>query len=114
VETARKRRFAHLAAAEAQILAWARSHDVPLVHVDFVVPFVETDFGVSVWLFYDTNASVARLKRDRGSDLVRATFLELLTADGYPPGWLAGVRFHIDSHENVVRNYKGSYFYRLR
>jgi hypothetical protein len=111
---ARKKQFAHLAAAKGQLLGWADSSGVPLVRVDFVVPFVETDFDVSVWLFYDTDVDVARLDRDGGSELVREEFLRLFNADGYPAEWLSGVAFFIDSHENVVRQYEGNYFYRLR
>lgn len=42
VDAARKKQFAHLAAAKAQVMAWAGVHGVPLVRVEFVVPFVQT------------------------------------------------------------------------
>lgn len=114
MDTARRKQFAHLAAAKEQLHLWAGSHAVPLAHVDFVVPFVETDFGVSVWLFYDTDVSVARLDRDGGSARMQEEFLSFLSADGYPAQWLSDVAFVVDSHENVEQNYEGSYFYRLR
>jgi hypothetical protein len=45
---------------------------------------------------------------------VQQEFLSILGAGGYPAAWLPDVAFDIDSHENVERNYDGSYFYRLR
>jgi hypothetical protein len=41
-------------------------------------------------------------------------FLSILSREGYPLDWLHDIAFSIDSHENVERNYEGSYFYRLR
>jgi hypothetical protein len=114
VDTARTKQFAHLDVAKAQLMAWAGEHGVPLVRVEFIVPFVETAFYVSVWLFYGTDTDVASLDRNGGSQLVKDEFLRLLEADGYPAEWLSEVDFSSDSHENVVRHYEGSYFYRLR
>jgi hypothetical protein len=85
-----------------------------LVHVDFVVAFVETNFGVSVWLFYDSDDDVARLDHDGRSIEVQDELLSLLSADGYPAEWLSKVVFAVDSRANVERNYQGSYFHRLR
>jgi hypothetical protein len=114
VNAARKQQLAHIEAAGAELRAWARSNGVPLVHVDFVVPFVETDFSLSVWLFYDTDRSVADLDHDGTTARVQQEFLSILDAGGYPAAWLPDVAFYVDSHENVERNYDGSYFYRLR
>lgn len=41
-------------------------------------------------------------------------FLAILAENGYPADWLADTSFEVDSHENVERNFDGSYFYRLR
>jgi hypothetical protein len=114
VNADRKQQFAHIEAAGAELRAWASSDGVPLVHVDFAVPFVETDFSLNVWLFYDTDRSVADLDRDGTTARVQQEFLSILGAGGYPAAWLPDVAFEVDSHENVERNYDGSYFYRLR
>ena len=114
MEDARKKQFAHLAAAKEQLEAWAVSHAVSLERVDFVVPFVETDFSVSVWLFYETDDDVARCDRAGSSARMQEEFLALLNAQGYPAQWLSEVVFVVDSREKVERNYEGSYFNRLR
>jgi hypothetical protein len=79
-----------------------------------VVPFVETDFTLSVWLFYDTDRNVADFDRDGTTARMQQEFLSILGADGYSAAWLPDVTFSVDSYENVQRNYQGSYFYRLR
>ncbi|OLE23160.1 MAG: hypothetical protein AUG44_22860 [Actinobacteria bacterium 13_1_20CM_3_71_11] len=114
MDAARKQQFAHIAAAKTALLGWAQSNDIPLVRVEFVVPFVETDFSLSVWLFYDTNANVTRAAADGTTTNVEQEFQSILSAAGYPTDWLSRVSFYIDSHENVERDYEGSYFYRLR
>jgi hypothetical protein len=114
VDAVRKKQFAHLAAAKSQVLTWAAGHGVPLVRVEFVVPLVETDFGIHVWLFYDHDADVGRLGHDGGTQLLQDEFVRLLRGDGYPAEWLSGVALTFDSDENVVRHYEGSYFHRLR
>ncbi len=110
----RKKYFRHVAAARARLLRWATANGVPLVRVEFVGPFVESDHSLHVWLFYDTDLNVGRLDENGTTAALRREFLSILSADGYPREWLHDVGFSVDSHENVERNYEGSYFYRLR
>jgi hypothetical protein len=114
VDAERKRQFAHIEAARIALLAWATAHDIPLVRVEFVVPFVHTDFSLSVWLFYDTDINLTRTAAEGTTANVQQEFLSILFAAGYPADWLSRTSFFADSHENVERNYEGSYFYRLR
>ncbi len=111
---ARERQLTQAETAKAQLLEWAESAGVPLVHIEFVFPFAKTDFGLSVWLFLDSDASVARLQADGTIERLRQEFLSRLSATDYPADWLPDIAFVVDSHENVVRNYEGSYLYRLR
>ena len=94
-------------------MAKAKAASVPLHRVEFVVPFVATDFGLGVWLFVETDAQLRALTQKHGSWLKRE-FLNALRAQGYPERWLGEVNFEFDSHENVVKKFEGSYFYRLR
>ena len=103
MHAARKQQLAHIETAKAQLRAWAGANGVPLVHVDFAVPFVETDFSLNVWLFYATDRNVADLDRDGTTARVQQEFLSILGAGGYPAAWLLGVTFDVDSHENVER-----------
>ena len=113
MEPARRRQLTDLSAAREELLAWARVHAIPLVHVESVVSF-GADFSVTIWLFYDTDASVADCAGSGTTADVQERFLRILADNGYPAGWLAETSFMVDSHENVERNFEGSYFYRLR
>lgn len=110
----RAEQFAMIGKAKKRTLAWARESGLALVNIEHVVPFVETDFSLSVWLFYDLDltakAASANGMTERVSDKYRSVLREL----GYPGRWLAEVDFIADSHETVVRDYEGSYFLRLR
>lgn len=109
----RHKQFAILEAAIDRLLSWARQSNIPLHRVEVVVPFVETDFSLSVWLFYTTDDDLFR-EEAKGYARMSETFLEILKSLDYPPDWLAGVTFTFNSHEHVERDYQGSYFYRLR
>jgi hypothetical protein len=114
MDPARGKQFGHLANAEARILRWAAANAIPLVRIEYVVPFAETDVSATVWVFYDTDLNVRRLTEDGTDADLRRELLAILGAQGYPPEWLSQVGFTADSHENVERNYDGSYFLRLR
>jgi hypothetical protein len=87
------------------LLAWATANGIPLVRVEYVVPFIETEFGTNVWLFYDTDASVASCADAGTTANVQEKFLATLADNGYPADWLADTSFDVDSHENVQRNF---------
>jgi hypothetical protein len=110
----REKQFELSAAARDRVLSWAAAEQIPLSHIDFVYPFVATDFGLSVWLFYATDVDRQSSERDGTTARVQREFLATLAGSGYDERWLGEVHFVADSHENAVRNYQGSYFYRLR
>ncbi|HKW09113.1 MAG TPA: hypothetical protein VJO33_01970 [Gemmatimonadaceae bacterium] len=91
----REQQFATISAAKAHVLQWAESRHVPLVHVDVVVPFVETDFSLSVWLFYDTDASVSACSLSGTTAAVQAEYRAGLSAAGYDLGLLPQVEFYM-------------------
>jgi hypothetical protein len=105
---------AQLEAAKVRLLEWAESNGVPLVRVYFVGPFHRPEFSVAVYLFYGTDLDVETCGRDGRTARLQDMFLSILRQVGYPAELLAAVTFVIDSHENVERDYEGSYFYRLR
>jgi hypothetical protein len=114
VNAHRRRQFAYLANGKRDLLAWAADNGIPLVRVEFVVPFVDTDHSTYVWLFYDTDVNVANLADSGLTTSIEEQFRSILTNSSYPADWLAAISFTADSHENVERNFEGSYFYRLR
>jgi len=44
VDDQRRRQFAYLATGEHDLLAWTDDNGIPLMRMEFVVPFVETDW----------------------------------------------------------------------
>jgi hypothetical protein len=109
----RRQQFSFLEAAEGQLFSWSKERGIPLHRVEFVVPFVETDFGLSVWLFYHTDEELVHEQENSYSEIDKA-FMDILRALGYPEEWCRDITFTFDSHEHVERDYQGNYFYRLR
>jgi len=72
------------------------------------------DCGIGVWFFLKTDADVECCFADGSETIMKNTFLQILGKNDYPFVEFPNVHFQFDSHENVERNYQGSYFYRLR
>jgi hypothetical protein len=110
----RERQFDLIAAASAATLDWARAHAQPLLHIEPVVPFVETDFSLDAWLFLDSEDRIKRARADGTADVLAAQFCAELAKAGYPREWLSKVSCHFGSKEVVDRDFQGSYYYFLR
>jgi hypothetical protein len=114
MESRRAHQFACIEAARPRLLAFAQAAAIPLARWEVVVPFVGGDYSLSAWLFFERDADLAS-SEDRGwkprlEDALRDALREV----GYDVAWLPQVEFYYDSHENVVNNWGGSYFGRLR
>jgi hypothetical protein len=114
IDKKRDDQFRIIKAAEAEIIKWSQNEGIELFRVEFVVPFVDTDFSIVIWFFYKTDVLVSIYERDGTSDQLKSQFLNILRDLKYPDGYIKQVTFEIDSDENVQKNYSGSYFYRLR
>jgi len=110
----RERQFDLIAEASKQTLQWARREAIALEHIEPVVPFVETDFSLDAWLFFDTENRAAQYRSDGTADEVVAHFRSDLSAVGYPLEWLSLVDSHCGSKEIVDRDFRGSYYLFLR
>lgn len=69
---------------------------------------------LEIFIFYKTDMDVAEGAANGFSEEIKRKMLSELAELGYPDLVNSDVRFILDSHENVVKNFKGSYFYRLR
>ena len=110
----RKKQLDMISVAQKQIMQWAKRERLSLSNVDYVVPFVEDDFSLTTWFFYETNAQIDVHEKNGDSERLKHEFLRVLSSLGYPSEWLSSVDFAFDSDENVKKNFAGSYFYRLR
>ena len=108
------KQFDYVKKAEKLLMTWATANNIKLFQVEFVVPFVLTDKSVSVWLFFDTEVSLAAYGTNGVTNSVKAQYLNFLSELDYPEAYLKEVSFYVDSDEHVRKYYQGSYFYRLR
>lgn len=106
--------FASLDPARRAVLSWAASQHIPLHSIEFVATFEDWDDGIGVWVFYETNAQLEQGFGDGTSERVKARVVEELRSASYPFAEFPNLVFEFDSHENVVLNFQGNYFYRLR
>jgi hypothetical protein len=106
--------FACIDQAQVSVLTWAQEAGIPLHRVEFVVPFISDDFSLSAWFFYETEDQLRGSEQAGWSAVITSTFTRALQSAGYAEEWLREVNYMFDSHEHVVRDYEGSYFYRLR
>ena len=101
-------------AARDAVFSWAAGQQIPLYRIEFVATFAEWDHGIGVFVFYETRAQLVAAEASGANRRLKMFFLDELEAANYPFAEFPDVSFEFDSHENVVRNFKGSYFYRLR
>jgi hypothetical protein len=106
----RSRQFQLIERARTSLLTWARAESIPLEHVEYVVPFVETDFSLSAWLFYADESNVRTFESDGTSGRVTQRFQQALAEAGYPAHWLPLVECRFASKEEVDKDYEGSWF----
>ncbi|MEP4531624.1 MAG: hypothetical protein ABJ004_00970 [Cyclobacteriaceae bacterium] len=97
-----------------ETLEWAKKMNIHLVKIEPVVPFVLTDKEMYLWLFMDTDDRITEYEQSGTIEQIKKHISENLAEHGYQNDYLEKVFFRIDSHQNVVENYEGSYFYRLR
>jgi hypothetical protein len=106
--------FNAITAAKEWVLAWAHQTGIPIHTIEYVATFQDWDDGIGVWVFYETERDLAERTENDGNERVKERLLAALSEVGYPFARFPNVVFEFDSHENVLRNYEGSYFYRLR
>jgi hypothetical protein len=105
----RSRQFQLIEEARKLTLKWTSQENVRLEHIEFVVPFVATDFSLYAWIFYSTRADIRTYADDGTSERVKSRFKAILAELAYPPEWNARVEFSFASKDEVEQNYEGSY-----
>ena len=103
-----------LNALRPRVSEWSGTLGFPIHRVDFVATFESWDHGIGVYLFFADDATLARARQSQYSEMAKTKVREILEEEGYPLARFPHISLEIDSHENVVRSFVGSYFYRLR
>jgi len=100
--------------AKQNLLRWAKEKSLPIHGIEFVATFEEWDDGIGVWVFYENESDLGEGNENGISKRIKTKYLSLLKEYNYPFKKFPKVGFEFDSHENVVKNFQGNYFYRLR
>lgn len=83
----RDEQFACIEMARRQILTWAQAHGILLHRVEYVVPFVETDFGLAVWFFFKTDEELQKVSEGGREAEIKSAFVDILRSIGYANEW---------------------------
>jgi len=86
----------------------------PIYNIEYVCTFEEWDDSISVYIFFADNELKKQALSSGVVDMLKEKYICYLKTHNYPFDKFPKVFFEIDSHENVLKNYEGSYFYRLR
>ena len=100
--------------AKLDLMAWAKERQIPTHRIEYVAAFEDWNDHLSVWIFFDTNSDRDKCVENGVVNEIKNTYLEILRKYEYPFDEFPKIDFEFDSHENVVKNFRGNYFYRLR
>jgi hypothetical protein len=108
-----KEGWVSLEKARQQFMEWARSNGIAMERVEHVATFEQWDKNTELYLFFSTDAELERIKSKNELSEIENQYRHFLLDLKYPfERW--PIALYFDSHENVVKNYEGNYFYRLR
>jgi hypothetical protein len=110
----RDRAYAIIDQAKNQLLQWAQLQRIAIHTIEYVAVFENWTKDIGVWIFFETDKELRSCEHSSLVDQIKTQYLCILRELNYPFDLFPNVIFQFDSHENVQRNYQGSYFYRLR
>jgi len=91
-----------------------KQHFVPICQLNNIYILVQRDVNFRVYVFFKKDADLEDCKRNGITDAIAQFVREELERVGRGRKEDTSVAFEFDSHENVDRNFEGSYFNRLR
>lgn len=100
--------------AKVSIIEWAKDQGALIYRIEYVATFEDWDNGIEVYIFFRSDEEKEKLASTDFFSILKQHYLQLLGNLKYPFVKFPNIAFIFDSDENVVRNYEGSYFYRLR
>lgn len=106
--------FGILQQAKQDLIDWSALGDHPIYRIEHVATFEEWDDTTVVWVFYETDANLGAAAGEGANPELEQRYRSILEGLDFPFREFPQLRFRYDSHENVVANYEGKYFYRLR
>lgn len=97
-----------LEVTKAEFIKWADCALKVKIHAIHYIPF--RDMDSEVYIFFETYSQLKTAIDQGMTNAISEKFSQIL----YSKSGKLKVRMEFDCHENVVENYKGSYFFRLR
>ena len=110
----KERCFAIIEEVNSTIMSWANEKAISIHRIENVATFENWDNGIGVYVFYLDDEQKEESDIQGYNSKIKQQYLDLLKNLGYPFDKFPNAIFYFDSHENVIKNYEGSYFYRLR
>lgn len=110
MEKARLKQWNFVKIADIRIKIWAAIHLVKIYRTEYVPCFGES---LDVFIFYKTDKALKKYKENGMIQKTQRKFMDILKKIGYIKKFNDVVRFEFDSHENVMKNYEGNYYYRI-
>jgi hypothetical protein len=104
--------FVEFQNAAEDLIEWSMAMKSPIYRIEWITPDVYSP-RTSVWIFSDTDAGLSTWGAETRSTIEKEC-IRLLGRRKFPSNLVGSVGFVYDSHENVMKHYEGSYFYRLR
>lgn len=105
-----KLEWAHLNMVEKRVME--RLLDGNIVHGVHFVPINEQ--RLEIYVFFNRDEDIAKCEESGVTQTIKDYFNEELNRVNRGSAAGVKVRFEFDSHENVVQNFRGNYFLRLR
>jgi len=107
----REQQWDMLEKAGISLKKWSKKNNIGIYAVHFIPTL---NFSLEVFIFYKNDIDVTQNQNNGTSERVKQFFLKALQDINYMDCFNNNISFIFDSNENVINNYEGSYFFRLR
>ena len=109
-EEANKRQNMYCKIMDTRLKEWAEIEGAKVHLFHYVASFGK---GLGIYVFYKTNKELNTYIENGVVERTKQNFIRIFEELGYFKEFNDNIRFVFDSHENVKKNFKGNYYYRL-
>lgn len=111
IEKSEKLQWDIIEKGKEKLLKWSKENEAQI----FTVHFVPIGFSpLEVYIFYENDSDIVLNEKSGITENVKRVFLETISNLDYTKIFDNNIIFIFDSNENVIKNYQGNYFLRLR
>ncbi len=95
--------------AKQILVKWLKNNNI-YTHTIHFIPI--DDISLEVYVFYKKDDDIVENQKNGVTEKIKETFINIIYDIDCTR--FNEISFVFDSHENVIKNYEGSYFFRLR